>query len=342
MGFYEQTPSPSSPVLVLQPQHPQPYGMPSNRQAFNSSAFIHESRTLNSWSRSMQQALLTSRAGRKRSRDDEAEDLQDDNYFALSSSPTPDSSEGNLDYGAGTPLRINGFIIDPRSQAGAEKAISTQRSIFVQDRPVLRSFKSQRLEVTATSPTVEQINPSNGFVVALSPSKTTAEDPTIDAFTIHLGIGWSRISEDKHIQAAARGWAKFIENHYPLNKVRIRLQSKGLASYLVQADEGWFLFAEDLRQGRLVSMSLEKTFKNLKSSPPNFDSDEVVVAVAETPKLETELSQEVSLNKASSFNLNRVSEASDAHATTLETSAHGIHIVHNLTGQEIEGEMDMS
>jgi hypothetical protein len=111
-------------------------------------------------------------------------------------------------------------------------------------------------------------------------------EPTVDDFTIYLGIGWSRISADEHIQAAARGWAKFIENHYPVHDPEIRLQSKGLASYLVEAREGWFLFSEDLRQGRLISSSFARAFENLKNVPPKFDGHEILSAATQASALD--------------------------------------------------------
>jgi hypothetical protein len=349
MGFYEHTPSPSSPVLVLQSQHPQPYNMTSNNLAFNTAPFGHESPTPTSWSQPMQQACVPSAAGRKRSRDEAADDLEDSNYFASTATSAPKTSEEDWEYGEGmTLIKPNGFIIDASSQTGTwaeEKAELMQPSPVIQDRPVLRSFKSQRLDLTATPSIAEEINLTNGSVVALSPPKTTTEDPTVDAFTVHLGIGWSRISEDEHIQAAARGWARFVENHYPLSNVQIRLQSKGLASYLVQASEGFFLFAEDLKQGRLVSVSLGKTFENLKTSPPEFESDEVIMAVAETPKMEAEMRREILMNEDSPHCLPREevkNGGTESYLTAPEVTANRMHNVRDPAGQELDVEMDVS
>lgn len=97
----------------------------------------------------------------------------------------------------------------------------------------------------------------------------------IDNCTVHLGIGWRRISDDEHIQAAARGWARFIENHFALCNVRMCLESRGLQSYLVEAAEGFFLFTEDLRCGRLVSRTVDRALHNLQKSPPVFDGPEI-------------------------------------------------------------------
>jgi hypothetical protein len=48
--------------------------------------------------------------------------------------------------------------------------------------------------------------------------------------TVHLDIGWSRISDNEHIQATARGWARYIENHFLVTNPKIRLESLGLKS----------------------------------------------------------------------------------------------------------------
>jgi hypothetical protein len=156
---------------------------------------------------------------------------------------------------------------------------------------------SQRLDLTATPVIAKEIGLANSTVIASSPPKMP-DEPTFDVFKMHLGIGWSRISDDEDIQAAACGWAKFIENHYPVSDVHIRLQSKGLASYLVEAKEGWFLFGEDLREGRLVSASLERIFENLRSVPPVFDGEEMMLALVDTPGLEQALQAEVIVNDA--------------------------------------------
>ncbi len=240
-----------------------------------------------------------------------------------------------------TLIKPNGFIIDASSQTGTwaeEKAEISQSQAqtppAIQDRPMLRSHKSQRLDLTATPVINEEISLSNGTVIASSPPKMVSngmEEPTIDAFTIYLGIGWSRISDGDDIQAAARGWAKFIENHYPVSDVCIRLQSKGLASYLVEAREGWYLFGEDLKEGRLVSTSLERTFENLKTTPPVFDGEEILHPVAETPRAEIEVKHEVVMN-----------DLIETQHPVLEAIMNGIHNSHGTAGQDVEMEMDMS
>lgn len=338
MGFYfNQASSSSSPVVVLRPpQFPsQPYNMNSNNLTFtNPSPFGQVSPNPSAFSLPQ---TPSSTAGRKRSRDEAADNLQED-YL----SPPIQESEEDWEYGEGmTLIKPNGFIIDASSQTGTwaeEKAeisqLQAQTPPAIQERPMLRSYKSQRLDLTATPVIAEEISLSNGTVIASSPPKMASngmEEPTIDAFTIYLGIGWSRISDGEDIQAAARGWAKFIENHYPVSDVRIRLQSKGLASYLVEAREGWFLFGEDLKEGRLVSTSLERTFENLKTKPPVFDSEEILYAAAETPRVDIEPKHEVVMN-----------DEIETQQPVMEAIMNGIHNSHDTAGQDVEMEMDMS
>jgi hypothetical protein len=356
--FYDQSSS-ASPVAVLHPQPhmSQPYNM-NTEQARDLASQSHYSQLRSSssfWppSNSQQSQIPSSAAGRKRSRDEAADNLEDDSYFPPVAVPIQES-EDDWEYGEGmTLIKPNGFIIDASSQTGTwaeEKAEqrqpespASQRPPVVQDRPNLRNHKSQRLDLTATPVIIEEMNTGDGNVVAASPPKSTGmglDEPTIDAFTIHLGIGWSKISNDEHIQAAARGWARFIENHYPVNSVQMRLQSKGLASYLVESDEGWFLFGEDLKHGRLVSMSLEKTFENLRTSPPTFDGLQVLVATAETPKNDLDTKQGITMDESNETIL--ANGASSALNLAPEVTMDVASELHHSVAQDVEVEMDMS
>ena len=69
-----------------------------------------------------------------------------------------------------------------------------------------------------------------------------------------------------------------------------------MAHYLVKADEGYFLFGEDLKQGRLVSSSLEKTWENLRGPVPNFDG-EVIMEAGATPKINGSLQPMIPANE---------------------------------------------
>lgn len=101
--------------------------------------------------------------------------------------------------------------------------------------------------------------------------KSCPEHPPIDESTYLLGIGWTLIGEDRDVQAAARGCAKYIENHYPLSTAKIILQSKGLEAVLVETNRGYHLFNEDLSEGKLVSVTWQTCLANLQRSPIVFE-----------------------------------------------------------------------
>jgi hypothetical protein len=309
MGSFDQSYHSSSPILAMQAQHPpqSPFMKGISSLAFGSP--FGENRNPNSpsaWPTTPFKSAPSSAAGRKRSRDEAAPNLSDDEYFSIQM-PVPQvpiENEEEWEYGEGmTLIKPNraGRAIDASSQTGTwveEKAEEEKAkaqalaqaqavalSISQTDRPIIRATKSQRLDLTAT-PTIAEENVS--IVSAHSPERTGLVEPTIDDFTRHLGIGWSLISSDEHIQAAARGWTKFIENHFPITNVKIALRSNGLESYLVQANEGFFLFGDDLKQGRLVSTNLERVWANLRGPVPIFDG-EATMEAGDTPQVQRAL-----------------------------------------------------
>lgn len=273
----------SSPVLAMPPQSAHQVSLSKSFPQHQILPFSPPA----SWR--SQLARTCTAAGRKRSRDEAAVNLDAPEKLAEALKPEP---EDEWIYGPGMTLikKSTGYITDAANQSGtwveeraaAEDARKMEEALLARDqlaqsRPSLRSHKSQRLDMTTppthsqerfpsrrSSPTREAINP-------MASSSDSLAQPIVDDFTLHLGIGWSRISDNGHIQAAARGWARYIENHYPVSNVKILLESRGLQSYLVEANEGFFLFAENLRQGRLVSVTPEGALNNLKVSPPVFD-----------------------------------------------------------------------
>jgi hypothetical protein len=244
----------------------------------------------------------SSTAGRKRTRDEAGVNLDVEEAKLETIEPVKELEDEWI-YGEGMTLikSSSSYVASAGSQSGTwveEKAAANEtrkndeaRAINQQARPSLRSSKSQRLDMNVvtllgtdtqanrTSP-VREIHPT---VFTSGLSADVSSQPIVDRFTLHLGVGWSRLSEDEHIQAAARGWARYVENHFPVTKARIVLESKGLESYLVEASEGFFLFAENLRRGQFVSRDVNQTLANLRSTPPVFEGQEVMMA-AESPR----------------------------------------------------------
>lgn len=281
-----------SPVLAMPPQpaHQGPPGGPVF--ARHPLQFSHSA----SWSQTPIRNP-SSVAGRKRSRDEAAVNL-DAPEKVVDPPIIVKEPEDDWVYGPGMTLikRSDSYVPDASSQSGtwieekvakeeAEKAeaLLTIQEQMSQERPSLRSHKSQRLEMTTVLSPAEgfssnRSSPIRELVNPMTASSDAMVQPVVDDFTVHLGIGWSRLSDDELIQAAARGWARYIENHFPVTNPKIRLESRGLQSYLVEANEGFFLFADNLRQGRLVSRDVERVLHNLKTSPPTFDGPETLEA----------------------------------------------------------------
>ncbi|KAI0428194.1 hypothetical protein F5Y09DRAFT_343943 [Xylaria sp. FL1042] len=297
MSFFERT---SSPVLTMAPSAPQgAFAMPSFSHQSSPFSRVH---SLGPSSRFSHSGTSSAAAGRKRSRDEAGVNLDVEEAKLETIEPVKEP-EDEWVYGEGMVLikSPSSYVASAGSQSGTwleEKAAVEEkrkneeaRAVNQQARPSLRSHKSQRLDMNAvTLPGAETQARRASPVRDINPAVTTpglstdvSSQPIVDNFTLHLGIGWSRISEDEHIQAAARGWSRYIENHFPLTNAQIRLESKGLQSYLVEASEGFFLFAENLRQGQLVSRTVDQTLNNLKSTPPIFEGLEVMTA-AESPR----------------------------------------------------------
>ncbi|KFX96348.1 hypothetical protein O988_05360 [Pseudogymnoascus sp. VKM F-3808] len=286
MGSIGQSASASLPALDFKEQSPaQPFGHYGASSVFAPSG----QHSMDIGAGYQSQPEPQQRAGRKRSRDEAAVNLDTD-LFRQAVNASLEIGQ-NAEYGEGTTLfGPNGSLVDSGSEkrSCADDAGAYSLPVappLTAPMPILRSHKSQRLDMGNTSSKAEDGNAWNGNTPSSSPTRQSPlRGPTVDDYTMHLGIGWSRISNDVDMQAAARGWAKYIENHFHITSPKILLQSNGLASYLVEAKEGWFLFGEDLAQGRLVATTLDRTFENLRTSPPVFDGGEVLVPVAEPAK----------------------------------------------------------
>lgn len=287
MSYFDRT---ASPVMGLPPQ-------PAHQLSFGRPVFSHQSQSLGHSVLSSTRPILRSSstfAGRKRSRDEAAANL--DEPEKVVPAPKVEEPEDEWEYGPGMVLikKNTGYTADAGSQSGTwleekaareharklEEAKIAQKKLS-QERSSLRSNKSQRLGLSNDSVPSNDIPQNNGNNHGRDTSPDAPKQPVVDDFTMHLGIGWARLSEDEHIQAAARGWARYIDNHFPVTGAKILLQ-KSQEAYLVQAREGFFLFAENLREGRLVSSDPERAFVNLKSCPAVFDGP--MMAAVESPR----------------------------------------------------------
>lgn len=150
--------------------------------------------------------------------------------------------------------------------------VSGSLATVQQDAAARRRRKFQRRNMTSAYDTKGIFSnisnwPTSGF-----------SEPIVDQFTHLLGVGWARISDDKDVQAAARGWSKYIENHYPLSGVKIVLRSKGLEANLAETEHGYFLFKDDSSEGQLVGSDWETCLANLQRKPIAFQGLETLKA----------------------------------------------------------------
>ena len=241
--------------------------------------------------------MLRTNPSRKRSRDElddfNIESLRDDRALA-----SMEVIEEPI-YGEGMTLidPATGRAISAESQTGtwyednleeereaAAAAVEQQAKDELEARG--RPMKSIRMDSPAPFAQVE--TPSTTSFVA-------APAPAIDAASMMLGIGWKTIpDDDEDMKCAARGWARYIENHYPtLAGVEIIVKSEGHEAYLVQVQEpqlSWWLFKEDLTEGRLVATNWETCVANLRAAPMLFESQDSLYT-ARTPSLSTEVEE---------------------------------------------------
>jgi len=155
-----------------------------------------------------------------------------------------------------------------------------------------------------------------------SPPKYTPKT-AIDEATLTLGIGWTKMSSaDPDLQAAARGWARYLEVHYSrhIHGAEILLKNTSLDAYLVGAQEGYFLFQEDLLRGQLAGKTQETCLNNLRSHPIQFEGTEVLHA-ERTPGPETEGFKQEAINQWSDWDrVNNQAHSSNILAGVPSTS----------------------
>ena len=230
---------------------------------------------------------LTTAPSRKRSRDESAAEVAavEGSHF-VPPEPIPEEPI----YGEGMVLLnpSTGRALTAESQTGTwyEDKVAeeeSERQALALERPKMPvGRKSARMSQSSIRASLEDIG-------VPSPPKS-APNAEIDEATIALGIGWTKMSsEDPDLQAAARGWARYLEVHYGgrIHNAEIMLKNRSLDAYLVGSQEGFFLFTEDLLRGQLVGRTWEATLVNLRSSPIQFENDEVLQA-ERTPGPETE------------------------------------------------------
>ncbi|KAF6235443.1 hypothetical protein HO173_006640 [Letharia columbiana] len=204
---------------------------------------------------------------------------------ALPSSRTPGISPTAI-YGEGM-ARINPLT-------GTAATAETQTGTWFEDQ--LEMKLQPGVEETAAQLTVsdgelpkrkvQRRDSSSNADVAMAANPTESPKVTVGGPSTYrsseLGIGWTYVGVYSEFVAMARGFSRYIDNHYSLTHSELLFESKSLEAYLVSSNQGYFLFAEDLTEGRLVARTWEDTLANLQSSPVRFSWAQPLFA-ARTP-----------------------------------------------------------
>jgi hypothetical protein len=327
--FEHQLPTPTDTPTRMDFDEPSP------------TSYAHNSTT---WTPVDSMTPISTNPSRKRSRDESAFDLVDGGYFhAAEIVKPPEPIPEEPIYGEGMVL-INpstGAALGAESQTGTwyeEKADheTLKREVEAANfRPKLpTSRKSMRLSQSSIKTSFESLGaqnndvPASTITVPASPPKisSSGSHPEIDDATLALGIGWTKISSDETIQTAARGWARYLENHYArhVHGAEILLQSTGLNAYLVGCQEGFYLFAENLLEGRLVSRSWDGCLANLRAPGGIVFEGEHTLSAERTPGPDLAVfagQQQQSLEQESMAAMVVETEVAEPKASSQQTSS---------------------
>ena len=288
-----------APTIFL-PSHHQPFSplfQQSHQQLMSAYPFQPQPSHSSEWTPAAPyKPVLTTNPSFKRSRDDvesdEADSDQSSTYTASNPITPHEPMQERLMYGEGM------TVIDA-STGGATSAATQTGTWFEDDLEIERQTSIKAAEPLAQAAEDASIRPKKSlrldslpppFRSSSSPSpdnisldSQSSSDPCYDSASLLLGVGWKSIGEEKDTQAAAKGWAKYIENHYHhLANVHLLMNSEAHQAYLGKAEmagsEGFFLFSEDLSEGRFVAQTWKDCIMNLKVTPIVYGSEEILKA----------------------------------------------------------------
>ena len=240
------------------------------------------SQNFSQWTSANSSTPITTNPSRKRCRDECSDENPESGLVQACSDPIANSILANDAHMVLTdsindhPMSVESQIaILPEEKQDIELHVKVEMTSQTEDQFKETSVPKPKFQRRDTS---SNSNDKGDASKASRNSLKSSEDPVIDQFTHILGVGWARVSDDIDIQAAVRGWARYIENHYPVSLVKLVLKSKGLEAYLAETKNGYFLFSEDLSKGRLVGSCWETCLANLQQSPIVYESMEVLKA----------------------------------------------------------------
>lgn len=282
----------NSPTVLLPPQSvhafsPASYSLPMQHQQAYPTPLLSKSQSSSQPKQALSSALPPANPSRKRTRDESFDEYSEalhgtswkvpsdcpvlsescegddptlptdnmDTTSAITGDTIPSGNQSTTWFGTqlDTPIETAADVAVPQAVGQGEILAEPSRKVRRRDRSSSRELMTGNASDSDWLP------------------KSCPEDPPIDESTYLLGIGWALIGEDRDVQAASRGWAKYIENHYPFSTAKIILQSKGLEAVLVETNQGYHLFNEDLSEGKLVSATWQTCLANLQHSPTVFE-----------------------------------------------------------------------
>lgn len=314
---YTDSPTIFFPSQPIQAFVPKPYSSLNQQNRLRKPIVPRRSRNFSQWAPATSSGIVMTNPSRKRSRDECSDEPLEPRPTQLShndvgSNLSHNAGSSMVDLTKSSPILAEseiGMSLDekPNSVLLAKSEAISQIDNQVQETSAPKT-KFQRCDTSSISEKQEAL-----FSGSKDTLKSTPDDPVVDQFTHFLGIGWSRVSDDVGTQAAARGWARYIENHYPLSMVTLALKSKGLEAYLVESKEGYFLFSEDLNEARLVGSCWTTCMANLQQSPIAYQGTETLKASRTAPF-------QLNASTLSDINSSCLSPMNDTQTSTLHAT----------------------
>lgn len=238
------------------------------------------------WTPPNETTSISTNPSRKRSRDETAFEASEveSSYLSAPSLNPPEPIPEEPIYGEGMVL-LNpqtGRALAAETQTGTwfEEKVEEEEAIKKAEATARPKMATGRKSVRLSQSSIRAALDLPNLSMPDSPPKS-APSAEIDEATIALGIGWTKMSsDDPDQQAAVRGWARYLDVHYPshVHGAEILLKNRSLDAYLVGCQEGFYLFQEDLLRGQLVGRTWDNALHNLRSQPMQFEGTEVLQA----------------------------------------------------------------
>lgn len=148
-----------------------------------------------------------------------------------------------------------------------------------EDRPRHKMSRSNAANDIADSGAPDAGTRSTSHSASLEDTASSnSNSDQIDEYKLKLGVGWEAPDTTQdHVAAALRGHQNFLQKSYLLSQVQIVAQCKPHHCCLVQSEQGWYLFDDDLSTGRMLAKDKRTALVNLATIPTVFKENEPVL-----------------------------------------------------------------